>query len=105
MSLVLLIAPFQHATVNDVRTLEKVKRSLVMEGRVPLFLPHAMAGVLDDENPDERPLALVLSRLFVTTLAQLPEVECLRIGDRITEGMEIDLQAWQDAGREEPRVV
>lgn len=105
MSLVLLIAPHRYASDADRICLQSVKRMVADSGRVPLFLPDALEGILDDEHPDERPLALVLSRLFVTTLAQLPEVECWQVGDRITEGMAIDLQAWQDAEREEPRVV
>lgn len=105
MSLVLLIAPYRWSTDSDRLRLDMIKRELVLEGKVPLFLPHAMAGILDDEHPDERPLALVLSRLFVTTLAQLPDVECWQVGDRITEGMAVDLQAWEDAGRGKAKLV
>ena len=105
MSLVLLIAPWRERTPQSTARMETVKRELVQAGLCPLFLPHAIGDVLNDNDPDQRALALRLSRMFVATLATIPDCEAVQLGERLTEGMAIDVQAWVDAGRKAPKLL
>lgn len=106
--LALLIAPFRNRTKVDEASLRGIKLKLANEGWVPLFLPDTLCDVFDDEDPKDRALVLTLSRVFVSTLAQLAHCEAFVVeplGGGLTQGMRQDVAAWTDAGRDYPRTL
>lgn len=100
-SIAVLVAPYRRRTTEDVELLLAAKRWLVSRlGIAPVFLPDALAGVLDDESPNERSEALRLSREFVRAMARNPECILVVAADRWSEGCDLDVAEWIGAGRE-----
>jgi len=100
-SVAVLVAPYRRRTAEDTALLLAAKQWLVSRlGIAPVFFPDTLAGVLDDESPNERAEALRLSREFVRVMARNPECILVVAADRWTEGCDLDVAEWIGAGRE-----
>jgi hypothetical protein len=96
--LAVLIAPFRTETVEERHFREKATAALLKRGWCPIFVPLALADVLDDGDPEQRACALRCSDAFLRTVALDPDAAIIVLGCRRTEGMELDLATWWDAG-------
>lgn len=98
----MLVAPFKDRSKEEERDLFDSKLELLKRGWLPIFLPDTTAGVLNDHDTAERVVALSVSAFFCKILAEVPEVEMVVVGDRMSEGMHSDVRAWLDAGGPAP---
>lgn len=101
MKLAVLIAPYATATEDELATLSLVQTELLGEGIVPIFAPDVLRSVLDDDVPEERAVGLRASQTIVRWVAASGG-EAHVIGDRVTEGMRLDLAAWREATSRAP---
>lgn len=100
-TIAVLVAPYRRRTDTDKALLLAAKRWLVGRlGIAPVFFPDTLAGVLDDESPNERAEALRLSREFVRSMAGNRECILVVAAERWTEGCDMDVAEWIAAGRE-----
>lgn len=99
----LVVGPWRHATPEDHERRHQVTRDLLAAGWCPVFLPPCLAPYLDDEDHEQRRVALECSEAFVRCVARDPEavmvVVVVGVGSHPSHGMARDLRAWQDAGR------
>ena len=96
MIVAVLIAPFATATQQEQEAVRRVQRVLIGLGRIPVWFPDVLCPLLNDDDPEERAVALRASEAFVRFVAA-GGGEAHVIGDRVTEGMARDLKAWEEA--------
>ena len=89
-----LIAPFATATQQEQESVRRVQRVLIGLGRIPVWFPDVLCPLLNDDDPEERAVALRASEEFVRFVAA-GGGEAHVVGDRVTEGMDLDLKAWK----------
>lgn len=92
-----LVAPFRTATLREQEETARMALSEIEAGRVPIFLPWALGGLLSDEVLEQRARALAASESFTTAVARAGG-RCLVLEGRCTEGMKGDLVAWRAGG-------
>ncbi len=92
-SVTVLIAPYRHATLEEQEQTARMALSELEAGRVPVFLPWALNGLLDDEDPEHRARALMASRVFCESVAAAGG-EALVLEGRVTDGMRSDFLGW-----------
>lgn len=96
MSLAVVIAPYATATDRERAAIRALQCALARKGVVTIFLPDATAPYMDDEQQEQRQRGLSASEELVRLVAQGGgDVHIL--GDRITEGMRRDMDAWSKA--------
>lgn len=93
----LIVGPWRTATEKEKEHLNRALMHLVALDWCPVFLPYVLMHALDDERPAEREAAIECSRSFVMTLARDLTTECFVLGDRVTEGMGVDIATWRAA--------
>lgn len=96
MRLAILIAPFATATPDEREAVRVLQEHLIRVGCVAIWPPDVLGPVLDDNDPDERRVALLASAVLVEAVARVGG-EAHLIGKRCTEGMRSDLAVWRGA--------
>lgn len=92
--LFVLCAPVRFATPAQLRERDEVKRRIIAAGGCPVFLPDSLRGFVDDEIPAQRDAALRASFAFVQAIARTPSAQMVIVGNTVSEGMQLDIQAW-----------
>jgi len=112
---VILVAPVATASPIERAAVDSALLRCLQAHWTPLALWRCLGGVLSDSDPRERARALEASRAMIATLAESharawdcdearwsgppsTHIRLLVVGDRITEGMAIDLDAWAEFG-------
>ena len=97
MRIDVMIAPFATATKEEIQALRLVQATLLeFQGVLAIWPPDLTVELLNDRDVDERALGLRVSAAVVANVAKNGG-EAHVVGDRITEGMKIDLDAWKAA--------
>ncbi len=95
--LALLFAPFLNRTPEVEALTDRAVRHLIALGWVPLYLPYALRGALDDTIPGQRDVALECSASVTAQLSALANAWAFDLG-LPSEGVKLDREAWLAAG-------
>ena len=101
----LLVAPFRNRNEDDIEELNEAKIGLLAHGIVPFFLPDTLCDVIDDHKPLQREAVIEASTKWCAFHAKNPDVIMVVVGEGMSEGMRLDVEAWLNAGGPAPRNI
>jgi hypothetical protein len=97
--LLYVCAPWRTRTPEEEAATTAAIRWALKWGWCPVWAPSLLAPFLEDEDPDQRAVAL---RCAVALLAACDGV--LVVGERRTDGMRYELEAWFKRRRRKPEL-